>query len=442
MSHPSARPARPVALNLRTYKAAVYDSLVRMIGELELPPGVRLVEEELANRFHVSKTPVREALLLLESDGVVKLEPYHGATVTWLSLDEYQELLFMQDALEQAALPLVVERHHASATSRSSATSWSGVKRKRQDHDSHGLQRRRRAGPRAAVHHRRTRPRLIRAVMSLITGPTRRYEKVFMHQFDDTWDIELDILAGRFERVRAGDAEAAADHVREGRRRCSLSSASVSTTRPSPRTWRPAEPPSGHGAPAGGPASGRDRRRVPAATGGRSASGQPASGSGRGGDPDVTSSQPTHLSSERRSVTRPVRRVSRPASKAGRPVDHLVVPAEVVGAHHLLDQRVLGVEAEVDADREGHRSAAVVRRERSQVERREVRDLRRATVTPPSQEGSVMMIPTPARSSRSRYGKGLPRFSLATVGMRRRAHELARARRCCPSRIGSSIHIG
>ena len=215
MSPPSVPAARPVALNLRTYKAAVYASMVGMIGELELPPGVRLVEEELAQRFDVSKTPVREALLLLESDGLVRLEPYHGATVTWLSLEEYQELLFMQDALEHAALPLVV----ADITARDLRAIGDLVertRRKRQEGDSHGF------SVVGAQFHERLftiahSPRLIRAVMSLITGPTRRYEKVFMHQYPDTWDLEMDILSGRFERVRVGDAEGAAEHVRQGR---------------------------------------------------------------------------------------------------------------------------------------------------------------------------------------------------------------------------------
>jgi DNA-binding GntR family transcriptional regulator len=204
-----------VALNLRTYKAAVYASMVRMIGELELLPGARLVEEELAHRFNVSKTPVREALLLLESDGLVKAEPYHGATVTWLSLEEYQELLFMQDALEQAALPLVV----ADITARDLKVIGDLVertRRKRLEGDSQGF------SVVGAQFHEKLftiahSPRLIRAVMSLITGPTRRYEKVFMHQYPDTWDLEMDILAGRFEHIRAGDAEGAAEHVRQGR---------------------------------------------------------------------------------------------------------------------------------------------------------------------------------------------------------------------------------
>lgn len=207
--------ARLAPLKPRTFKAAVYESISRMISELELPPGVRLVEDDLASQFEVSKTPVREALLLLAADGLVRLEPYHGATVTWLSLDEYQELLFMQDALEQAALPMVV----VGMTPRDLKVIGDLVertRRRRQERDSHGF-----SVIGAQVHERMFSiahsPRLIRAVMSLITGPTRRYEKVFMHQFDDTWDIEMDILAGRFEHVRNGDAESAAEHVRRGR---------------------------------------------------------------------------------------------------------------------------------------------------------------------------------------------------------------------------------
>src|SRR3972149_53577 len=55
-----AHRGQPVSLNLRTYKVAIYETLTRMIGELELPPGSRLVETELAARFNLSKTPVRE----------------------------------------------------------------------------------------------------------------------------------------------------------------------------------------------------------------------------------------------------------------------------------------------------------------------------------------------------------------------------------------------
>ncbi len=204
-----------VSLGVRTYKAAIYETLTRMIGELELPPGSRLVEADLAARFQTSKTPIREALLLLESDGLVKLEPYQGASVTWLSLEEFEELIYIQDALEQPALPRIVERITSRQLS-DLARIVRRLERHRAEHNSRGY-----LEDGAVLHERMFGvagfPRLVHVVMSLILHPTRRYERAFMHQFDDTWDIELGITKGRFEFVRAGDAEMAARCVREGR---------------------------------------------------------------------------------------------------------------------------------------------------------------------------------------------------------------------------------
>jgi DNA-binding GntR family transcriptional regulator len=205
-----------VALGLRTRQAAIYDTLTRMIGELEFAPGVRLVEADLAAHFQMSKTPIREALLLLQADGLVKLEPYQGATVTWLSIDEYEELIYIQDSLEQPALPRIAER----MTRRDFddlARLVRRLERRRRDHDSRGF------FEDSAMFHERLlglagSARLVHLVMSLITNPTRRYERVFMHQFDDAWDIELGIIRNRLDGLRAGDPAAAAASVREGRK--------------------------------------------------------------------------------------------------------------------------------------------------------------------------------------------------------------------------------
>lgn len=204
-----------IPLNLRTYRAAVYETLTGMISELELPPGSRLVEADLATQFQVSKTPVREALLLLESDGLVKLEPYQGATVTWLSIDEYEELIYMQDALELPALTRVAERITASELAAIGRLVVQ-MQHLRDEGDSRGFFRR------SALLHERLfaaagLPRLVPVVMSLIQHPTRRYERVFMHQFDDAWDIEMGIITGRFAGIADRNAEAAAGRVREGR---------------------------------------------------------------------------------------------------------------------------------------------------------------------------------------------------------------------------------
>lgn len=206
---------RQVSLNVRTYKVAIYETLTRMIGELELPPGSRLVESELATRFSVSKTPIREALLLLQSDGVVRLEPYQGATVSWMSIQEYEELMFIQDALEQSALPLVadrISRRELDAVGRIIER----MKRRRRDRDSRAF------FEDGAVMHERLfaaagLPRLVHVVMSLILHSNRRYERLFMHQFDDTWDLEMAIVTGRFENIAIADAAAAAAAVQDGR---------------------------------------------------------------------------------------------------------------------------------------------------------------------------------------------------------------------------------
>ena len=55
-------------------------------------PGDRLVEDELAERFQVSRSPVREALLALEKEGTVTMSPYKGAIVRPLSAAEVQDI--------------------------------------------------------------------------------------------------------------------------------------------------------------------------------------------------------------------------------------------------------------------------------------------------------------------------------------------------------------
>ena len=85
-------------MSVSTYKQAAYLAIRDMIVELEIPPGARLVETDLAARLNVSKTPIREANALLESDGLVDITPYRGAMVRWLSTLEMEEQRFLIDA--------------------------------------------------------------------------------------------------------------------------------------------------------------------------------------------------------------------------------------------------------------------------------------------------------------------------------------------------------
>jgi DNA-binding GntR family transcriptional regulator len=74
--------------------------------------GAQLREVELADALGVSRGPVREALLRLEREGIVRSEWHRGATVTTLSPRDVAELDSLRDALEQLAVRLVVS--HAS----------------------------------------------------------------------------------------------------------------------------------------------------------------------------------------------------------------------------------------------------------------------------------------------------------------------------------------
>ena len=93
-----------------TLKELICQALREHILNGDLAPGTRLVEAELAAQFGVSKTPVREALLTLEAEGLVTVRPHRGAEVASFSLEQYRELQFVRDALEFGALDRIVAR--------------------------------------------------------------------------------------------------------------------------------------------------------------------------------------------------------------------------------------------------------------------------------------------------------------------------------------------
>jgi len=90
----------------RSNGAGAYELLLKAIEEGALPPGSRLVETELAQRFAISRTPVREALGRLEAQGLVNHVPHQGASVATLGYAEINELYFVREMLEGTAARL------------------------------------------------------------------------------------------------------------------------------------------------------------------------------------------------------------------------------------------------------------------------------------------------------------------------------------------------
>jgi GntR family transcriptional regulator, rspAB operon transcriptional repressor len=78
--------------------------LRRAIIDLELPPGTRLSEQDLARRLGVSRQPVREALITLSKMRLVEILPQRGTSVVKISVDKMMEARFVREAIEVAVV--------------------------------------------------------------------------------------------------------------------------------------------------------------------------------------------------------------------------------------------------------------------------------------------------------------------------------------------------
>jgi DNA-binding GntR family transcriptional regulator len=95
-------------------RAPLHDTVVTQLRDLivegELPPGSRVQERELCARFAVSRTPLREALKVLASEGLIELLPNRGARVAQLTAQDVRDMFQVMGALEALAGQLACER--------------------------------------------------------------------------------------------------------------------------------------------------------------------------------------------------------------------------------------------------------------------------------------------------------------------------------------------
>lgn len=85
-----------------TTAAQVERDLRESIIRLELAPGMRLSEQEIANRMGVSRQPVREALIALGKSKLVDIRPNRGTVVVRISARQMMEARFVREAIEVA----------------------------------------------------------------------------------------------------------------------------------------------------------------------------------------------------------------------------------------------------------------------------------------------------------------------------------------------------
>lgn len=86
-----------------------YEQIYQAIIRGEIKPGDRLRETELAEQIGLSRTPIREAIRKLESDGIVEHQPRVGAMVKKLSQQEIVELYEMRIVIEQTAAQMAAK---------------------------------------------------------------------------------------------------------------------------------------------------------------------------------------------------------------------------------------------------------------------------------------------------------------------------------------------
>ncbi|MEO6829126.1 MAG: GntR family transcriptional regulator [Acidobacteriaceae bacterium] len=94
----------PPEIDVGNAQYKIYVGILSKIMTGEFGPGYRLPEEELARQFHVSRTPVREVLVLLERDGLIQRVPNCGARVVNFMPEEVENIYEIRKALECCAI--------------------------------------------------------------------------------------------------------------------------------------------------------------------------------------------------------------------------------------------------------------------------------------------------------------------------------------------------
>jgi DNA-binding GntR family transcriptional regulator len=88
----------------------VFERLRRLILEGEYGPNERLIEEQLADRLGVSRTPIRQALTMLEAEGLVEIAPNKGAMVCSFTIKDVWDIYDLRAVLEGHAARRAADR--------------------------------------------------------------------------------------------------------------------------------------------------------------------------------------------------------------------------------------------------------------------------------------------------------------------------------------------
>lgn len=88
----------------------VFHTLREAILRGDLKPGERLMELQLAEKLGVSRTPIREAIRMLEQEGLAVTMPRRGAEVARMTLKDMEDVLEIREALDELAVRIACAR--------------------------------------------------------------------------------------------------------------------------------------------------------------------------------------------------------------------------------------------------------------------------------------------------------------------------------------------
>ena len=88
----------------------VHSLLHHLIVHCVLPPGSPIREKDLSEQMEVSRTPIREALLQLEKEGLVEIYPQAGTRISKISMEEVRESHFIREAMESATVRFAAQQ--------------------------------------------------------------------------------------------------------------------------------------------------------------------------------------------------------------------------------------------------------------------------------------------------------------------------------------------
>jgi DNA-binding GntR family transcriptional regulator len=87
-----------------------YEAIKEKIFYLDLRPGTKISENEIAKSLNMGRTPVREALLLLEKEGLIEIKAGSGFNVRWFRVEELDDYRLLRTNMEEISIAMAIQR--------------------------------------------------------------------------------------------------------------------------------------------------------------------------------------------------------------------------------------------------------------------------------------------------------------------------------------------